>query len=204
MLWNTGMLAELRKWHAQMCLRLRPQGHENSVAFDVHCIVLEVCFILAPFRCCFLASKAPGRMKRLFWNYHRNPRTPKGDSRTRRGRTPTPFWESFFIVVRIFGGLGESLAQVWKRMPKRSETRPSKTLKMVFPCTREHSFHFRRATFKLWILSLFLASFGVPLPPFIEISGVLLGVFFRDRIYGCIVIFAGHPGRGLGSPGEGF
>ena len=42
MLWNTGTLAEFRKWHAQMCLRLRPQGHENSVAFDVHCIVLEV------------------------------------------------------------------------------------------------------------------------------------------------------------------
>ena len=50
MLWNTGMLAELRKWHAQMCLRLRPQGHENSVAFYVYCIVLEVFFIvLAPF-----------------------------------------------------------------------------------------------------------------------------------------------------------
>ena len=67
MLWNTAMLAEHRRWHAQMCLRLCPQGHENSVAFDVHCIVLEVfVIVLAPFWCCFVASKAPGRMKRLF------------------------------------------------------------------------------------------------------------------------------------------
>ena len=54
-------------WLAQMCLRLRPQGHENSVAFDVHCIVLEVfCIVLVPFLNCFVASKAPGRMKQLF------------------------------------------------------------------------------------------------------------------------------------------
>ena len=46
MLWSLGMLAEFRKWHAQMCLRLRPQGHENSVAFDVHCIVFKVFFIV--------------------------------------------------------------------------------------------------------------------------------------------------------------
>ena len=32
-----------------MCLRLRPQGHENSVAFDGHCILLEVFFIVLVF-----------------------------------------------------------------------------------------------------------------------------------------------------------
>ena len=67
MLWSPGTLAEFRKWHAQMCLRLRPQGHENSVAFDVHCIILEVFFVVfASCWCCFVAWKAPGRMKKLF------------------------------------------------------------------------------------------------------------------------------------------
>ena len=67
MLWSPGTLAEFRKWHAQMCLRLRPQGHENRVAFDVHCIILEVFFIvLASFLCCFVAWKAPRRMEKLF------------------------------------------------------------------------------------------------------------------------------------------
>ena len=41
LLWSPGTLDEFRKWHAQMCLRLGPQGRENSVAFDVHCIILE-------------------------------------------------------------------------------------------------------------------------------------------------------------------
>ena len=44
-IWSPGTLDEFRKWHAQMCLRLGPQGRENSVAFDVHCIILEVCFV---------------------------------------------------------------------------------------------------------------------------------------------------------------
>ena len=185
MLWSRGTLAECRMWHAQICLRLRPQGHENSVAFDGQCIILEVFFIVwASFWCCFGVWKAPGRMKKLFWNHHRSPSTPKGDSRIARGRTPTPCRESFFIVFRIVGCLEGSLAQVWKRMPERSETRPSKTLKMVFPCTREHSFHFRHATFKLLILRSFLASVGIPLTPFIEIFCVLFEVFFLDRIYG--------------------
>ena len=150
MLWNTGMLAELRKWHAQMCSRLRPQGHENSVAFDGQCIILEVFFIVwASFWCCFGVWKAPGRMKKLFWNHHRSPSTPKGDSRTARGRTPILFWELFLLDFHILGCLEWSVAQVWKQMRKRSETRPSKALKMVFPCRREHSFHFRHATLKL-------------------------------------------------------
>ena len=67
LLWSPGTLEEFRKWHTQMCLRLGPQGRENSVAFDVHCIILEVFLVvLAPFRCCFVASQAPGRMKKLF------------------------------------------------------------------------------------------------------------------------------------------
>ena len=163
---------------------------------------------MASFWCCFGAWKAPGRKKKLFRNHHRNPSTPQGDSRTARGRTTILFWESFLLVFHILGCLEWSVAQVWKRMQKRSETRPSKTLNIVFPYTREHSFHFRRATFKVWILSLFLASFGVPLPPFIEISRVLLGVFFLHRIYGCILIFDGaRVGVWVGGeipPGEGF
>ncbi len=67
LLWSPGTLDEFRKWHAQMCLRLGPQGRENSVAFDVHCIILEVFFVvMTPFWCCFVASEAPGCMKKLF------------------------------------------------------------------------------------------------------------------------------------------
>ena len=67
LLWSPGTLDEFRKWHAQMCLRWGPQGRENSVAFDVDCIILEVFFVvLAPFWCCFVASEAPGCMKKLF------------------------------------------------------------------------------------------------------------------------------------------
>ena len=127
-------------------------------------------------------------MKNLFWNHHRNPRTPKGDSRTPQSRKSIPF---VFCSFSYFWGLEGSLAQVWKRMPKRSEPTPSQTLKIVFPCTLEHTFHFRHATLKLFILNSCFASLGVPLPQFIEISGVFLGVFFFDRIYGWIVIFDG-------------
>ena len=130
------MLAELRKWHAQMCLRLDPQDHENSLTLEVCCIILDVCFIaLAPFLRCFVASVAPGRMNNVFRNHQRNPRVPKADSRTRRARTPTPFLDSFLTVFCIVGCLGASLPQVWKRMPKKSETRLSKPSKW---CSRLH------------------------------------------------------------------
>ena len=121
-------------------------------------------------------------MKNLFWNHHWNPRTPKGDSRTRRAWIPTPFWESFSTVICILGRLRGSLAQVWKRMPNTSETRPSQTLKMVLLSTWQHSFHFWGTTHKCWIFNLlltsFMVSFGVPLPPFIEISSFCWGCFF--------------------------
>ena len=90
----------------------------------------------------------------------------------------------FFDSCLYFGCLGESLAQVWKRMPKRSETRPSKTLEIVFPCSRGHSFHFRHATLKLWILSSFIASLGIPVPFFIEICGGFFGCFFWTGFMG--------------------
>ena len=123
MLWSPGTLAEFRKWHAEMCLRLRPQGHENGVAFDVHSIILEVFFVvLASLLCCFVAWKAPRRMKKLFWNHHRNPSTPKGDSRIARGRTPIPFREWFFIVFRILGVLGS----LWHRFNKECRKGPKR------------------------------------------------------------------------------
>ena len=116
---------------------------------------------------------------------------PKGDSRTRPARKRIPFWGLFFIVFRILGCLGGSLAQVWKRMPKRSETRPSKTLKIVFPCTRENSFHFRRATRKWCSFKQFVGSLWAPWPYSIELFGVFLLCVSLERIYGCIVRFDG-------------
>ena len=89
-------------------------------------------------------------------------------------------------------------------MPKRSETRPSKTLKIVFPCTREHSFHFRHATLKLLILSSFLASLGIPLPPFIEIFGVFLGGVFSGPDLWVNSDIRRSPGVRLEDPGESF
>ena len=47
-----------------------------------------------------------------------------------------------------------------------------------------------------------MASFIVPLPLFIKVSSVLLGVFFLDRIYGCIVIFEGARVGVLGARGR--
>ena len=92
---------------------------------------------------------------------------PKGRFQDSTGTSYDAILGVVFHSFSYFGRLGGSLPQVWKRMPKRSETRPPKTLKIVFPCTREHSFHFRHATLKLLILSAFLASFGVPLLSFI-------------------------------------
>ena len=97
----------------------------------------------------------------------------------------------FFLVFHILGCLWGALAQVWKRMQKMFETRPFKTLKIVFPCTREHSFHFRSATRKWCSFSPFVVSLWVTWPYSMEISGVFVCVFFLDRIYGCIVRFAG-------------
>ena len=148
--------------------------------------------IVPPFWCCFDVFVVGTRThEKAILKPPSESKGPRGDSRTAPARKWIPFWGLIFIVFRILGCLEGSLAQVWKRMPKRSETRPSKTLKIVFPCTREHSFHFRHATLKLLILSSFLASFGIPLSPFIEISCVFLGVFFLDRVYGCILIFGG-------------
>ena len=114
-------------------------------------------------------------------------------------------------IILVACRLGGSLAQVWKRMPKRSETRPSKTLKILFPCTREHSFHLRHATLKLWILNSFMASLG---DPSLRFPLFLLRVFFwsgfrsvycyspdtRERFGEPIGEFL----RGETPPGEGF
>ena len=102
-----------------------------------------------------------------------------------------------------FSSLGVCLGEVWKKSPKRSETRPSKTLKIVFPCTREHSFHFRSATRK-W------CSFS----PFVVIVGHL-AVFYGDFRCFCVCVFSGpdlwvhseirgSPGWYWGCPGVGF
>ena len=147
--WTTGTPAEFRKWHAQMWLRLHPQGHENSVALDVHCIMLEVfCVVLAAFWYCFVAlAKAPGRMKKVFLNHHRNPRTPKGDFRTRRARKIIPFWE-FFFSFSYFGVSWEVSGTGLEKDDEKVRNQTAQTLEIVFPCTREHSFHFCRATQK--------------------------------------------------------
>ena len=130
--------------------------------------------VLAP----FLASKAPGCMKNLFWNHHRNPRTPKGDSRTPRSRTSIQFWGLIFIVFRILGCLEGSLAQVWKRMPKRSETILSETLKIVFSCTREHSFHLRRAAHTCAVLVHIWLHWGSRGDALLRFTAFCLGCFF--------------------------
>ena len=117
---------------------------------------------------------------------HGNPRAPEGDSRTRPSRNTIPFGEPFFLVCRILGCLWGALAQVKKRMPKRYGTRPSKTLKMLFPCTREHSFHFRRATRKWCSFSKFVASLWFPWPYFIEICSVLFACFFWTGFMGAL------------------
>ena len=116
---------------------------------------------------------------------------PKGRFQDTTGTKYDTLWGALFSSFSYFGVSGGSLAQVWKRMPERSETRPSKTLKMVFPCTREHSFHFRRATRKWCSFSSFMASLWAPWPYFIEIYGFFLGVVFLDRNYEFIVRIGG-------------